>query len=469
MSNEILVKGAWEAFAGQNYAQAAHLASSILRTDRGNIPARACHLMSEYYLDADSDATLRGMKKLLKVAPHVPMLHIHVGSVYAFMGDMKRAKLAYETADALEPDDPVYFLHLTEIKTFTSFDERCQQVLDSYENGENNTHRLSAICFSLAKVYNDLGDYEKAMKFCMEANTARNYTFAPLRFDKHASALKAFGQSGKFSELPTSGLTSQAPVFIVGMPRSGTSLAETILGRHPRVRACGEMDDAPNIEGRLIRKFPALRNSPIPQIDIFSAVGTDDLETEAKAWLAKVKNQKGPRFDRFTDKLPGNTLHLGLIAKLFPNARVIYVRRNALDCCISNLFARFGEGHPYSTQQNWLGFYYRYVERIMEDWREMIDLPILDVHYEDLVTDTEAETRRMVDFAGLKWDEACLDHTAGSNEVRTASVWQARQPINKNSVDRWRRYEPWIQDLIEALGGYEALGVEKGPGIKKAN
>lgn len=465
MSGNSVVEAAWDAFRQKNYVQSSQLASIALRSSPSDMPAASCKILSDYWLGADVDATIRAIKKLIKRVPDFPALRMDLGSIYAFKGDLDKAKEAFECAVELAPDDASAFAELTAVKKFSEFDEMCSHMLARYDAGVDDENEKAALCFGLAKVFDDLGAYDKAIQFCLEANAARNYSYAPLRQQKHLTAVRSLAKGADFSQLADSGVTSKVPIFIVGMPRSGTSLAETILGRHAKVRACGEMLEGVQAERNLVAKHPSLRKALVPQIDVLSCVSSGELATEANNWRQAVDNKRGDKYTHFTDKMPGNAVRLGLLVKLFPNARIIHMNRNPLDCCVSNLFARFGPDHAYTTRQDWLSGYYRYTEHVVAAWKSIIDVPVLDVQYEEMVADPETQTRRILEFAGLDWDDACLDHTKGSNEVRTASMWQARQPINRKSVDRWRRYEPWIQELIEALGGYEALGVEKGNGI----
>jgi hypothetical protein len=177
--------------------------------------------------------------------------------------------------------------------------------------------------------------------------------------------------------------------------------------------------------------------------------------------LERVGAAAGRPIKLFTDKLPENSQRLGLISLLFPEARIIYVRRHALDCCISNLFQRFALGHGFAFRQDLLGERYRQVGETMQLWKRALDLPILDVSYEALVSDPEPAIRRIVAFAGLAWTDACLTPERADRRIMTASQFQAKQPINRNSLDRWRVYEEWLAPLIESLGGHASIEAER--------
>jgi hypothetical protein len=184
------------------------------------------------------------------------------------------------------------------------------------------------------------------------------------------------------------------------------------------------------------------------------------LTAEAGAMLGRASARATQPFKVITDKLPENAVRLGLAARLFPRARVIHVRRHPLDTGVSNFFQRFSAGQGYSNRLDWIGVRTRQIADAMGIWRTALDLPILDVSYERLVADPEAETRRMVAFAGLEWTPALLDRDVTRHAVLTASQWQVRQPINAASVARWKRYEPWLGPMIDAMGGMEWIEAE---------
>lgn len=187
---------------------------------------------------------------------------------------------------------------------------------------------------------------------------------------------------------------------------------------------------------------------------MLAQVPRDYFNRNAEAVMARVRAlPRGGSASAFTDKLPENTQRLGLISLLFPNARIIHVRRHPLDCCVSNLFLHFQRGSGYAFSQTLLGERYRQVAETMELWKSTLKLPILEVSYEALVSNPEPLIRRMVAFAGLDWNEACLTPHESARSIGTANQFQVRQPINTGSVGRWRHYEAWLEPLIAALGG----------------
>jgi hypothetical protein len=229
------------------------------------------------------------------------------------------------------------------------------------------------------------------------------------------------------------------------MPRSGTSLVEQILSTHPGVYGAGELTAI----DQFARHLGDATGDAYPQ----SALHLDQatIDAAARQYLAALQDL-APSAIRVTDKMPGNFLHLGLIQLLFPGARVIHCRRDPLDTCLSCYFQQFNQGQTFSYDLSDLGHHYRQYQRLMRHWQSVISLPMLDVHYEDLVADQEAMSRKMLEFCGLDWTDECMRFYESKRYVATASYDQVRQPIYHKSVGRWRHYERYLGPLKTALG-----------------
>lgn len=315
-------------------------------------------------------------------------------------------------------------------------------------NGEPAPSRGHAcgLHFKLADLYDALGRYEQAFHHYEQGNRLREAAFDPAA---HVAAIdtliEAYTEEG-LSQAPRASVASERPVFIVGMPRSGTSLVEQILASHGQVHGAGELYD---IE-RLVLRLPTLPEKHIPEPQRVKTLTVGELDTLAGVYLDHLE-AIADRAPRVTDKMPYNFLHLGLLSLLFPGARVIHCVRDPLDTCLSCYFQNFiyGNSHTFDLEQ--LGLYYRQYERLMAHWKQVVDLPVLDVRYEDLVTDPEAVSRTLVAFCDLPWDPACLRFHENPRVVNTASYDQVRRPVYTGSVGRWRRYEAFIGPLREAL------------------
>ena len=300
--------------------------------------------------------------------------------------------------------------------------------------------------FALGDINDKIGDYDSAFACYRSANSLYPHQFDVVAMrEKAERIIEVF--SGK--ELPT---VRQAlrelptPIFIVGMPRSGTSLVEQILACHPDVSAAGELEVMDEVERRATSisgnngSYPECLHNASPS----GMMGLADHYLDAIAVIAK-----GARF--VTDKLPANYERLGLIEKLFPNARIIHTTRHALDTCLSCYFQNFGNTHTYSSNLRALGEVYRTYQRLMAHWHKILSIRLLDVSYEALVSDPEQAVRTLLEFCGLPWEPRCLEFHKSTRYINTASYDQVRQPIYRSSVGRWRHYEVHLGKLIDAL------------------
>jgi hypothetical protein len=302
--------------------------------------------------------------------------------------------------------------------------------------------------FALGKLCDRAGDYDAAFAHYEAGNR-----LAPIPFDVPALRDKAERIKHVFSgpDVPAAEPVPNArpiPIFIVGMPRSGTSLVEQILASHPDVAAGGEMETLPNIEraaGEILGRadvYPDCLSGAQP-------AAMARLATRYREVIAGVAG--GARF--VTDKLPSNYERLGLIQRLFPEARIIHTLRDPRDTCLSCYFQHFGNTHTYSANLRALGQVYGIYRDLMVNWRATLASPVLDIAYESIVAEPEASIRRMLEFCGLSWHAACLDFHASTRQVNTASYDQVRQPLYDSSVGRWRHYERHLAELLDALPG----------------
>jgi len=452
------VADAWALCGRGDFRGAADLSRQLLSLTPDDGSTLACFAVSRWQVGGDAKQAIKELRRAVELAPEDASIRHNLAMLLASVGQLEAARQSYAAAIALKPDDTQAFYGLTQSGKFVEETDLVRQMMALYAGGELNQRQQEYVCFALAKVYNDLGQYERAMHFCIEGNwvARRPYDAETPRAD--LAELRQMAAAGTFARLRSAQpARGSRPVFIVGLPRSGTTLVETILSRHPDVYAGGEMSHIGDVEHALLNwardelGYQGGANGMLAQIP------AEYFSRNAEAVVGRVRASAGRAFSTFTDKLPENTQRLGLISLLFPEARIIYVRRHPLDCCISNLFLHFQRGSGYAFSQTLLGERYRLVAETMEHWRSALRLPILDVSYEALVRDPEPLIRRIIAFAGLDWNEACLTPHESERSIGTANQWQVRQPINAASVGRWRHYEAWIQPLIAALGGPEAI------------
>lgn len=300
---------------------------------------------------------------------------------------------------------------------------------------------------ALGKIADDAGETDAAMENFMRSKSLRPATFDLARHRAGHQALRHVFTAEFLAERRGFGVADARPVFVVGMPRSGTTLTEQILASHGRVDGLGELQDLPRLATRL---GGGLEN-PEGFAAALAAM-TAEQSRELAARYAEAYRGCDPRALRLVDKRPHNFELLGLVALLFPQARIIHCRRNAMDNCLSMYMQYFSEGHGYNRDLATLGHYYRAHEELMAHWASVLPLPVHDCIYEETVADFEPAARALVAFTGLDWDPACLLYHAQERSVRTPSRWQVRQPVYKSSVERWRRYEAHLGPLKAALG-----------------
>ncbi len=308
------------------------------------------------------------------------------------------------------------------------------------------TQERVSLHFTLGDLYDKTGQYDAAFGHFRAGNELKGVVFDAESHGRILENIKTVFNREQLAELPRLGKGARRPIFIVGMPRSGTTLTEQILGRHPRVQAAGEMNEINAFAVRLHETLGAKQAYPacVPLLE------KKHLERFLQEYLSAL-----PETDRdrplFTDKLPHNFLHLGLIRQLFPEARVVHCVRDPRATCLSCYFRDFHGEHPYAYDLSALGRYYRMYQQLMAHWEDVLDIPIHTLRYEALVVDQEQETRRLLEFCGLEWDERCLDFHNSGRFVNTASYAQVRQPMYRSGMEHWKHYQHHLGSLIDAL------------------
>ncbi len=365
-------------------------------------------------------------------------------------GQMGRAEELFLRAIEFKPDNLAARIHLAQVKKVDAGDGNFSALLEQEKKlaGFSENKALS-LHFALGKCYDDSKEYEQAFphfaagcklqraKFSYDsANSARQFS----------GIMKIFDQAC-IDRLRGAGDPTPVPIFVLGMPRSGTTLTEQIIASHPDVHGAGELHDLLRISERNITGS----NVPIVFPDNLRALNQETLSTWGAEYIAGLK-QRAPTAKRITDKMPTNFFAVGLIHLMLPHAKIIHVNRNPVDTCLScytRLFHRKQE-HTYDLAE--LGRFYVLYARLMDHWRKVLPTgAFLDVQYEDIVADQEGQARRLIEYCGLAWNAACLDFYNTKRSIRTASVTQVRRPIYASSVERWRHYEIFLEPLLVAL------------------
>ena len=448
--NELEV--AWALLGQQRFEEAKRQASSILQRFPQNVSALACHAMANWKAGGDIDRSVVEMQRAAALAPEVASIRHNLATLLASRGDSDEATAQFREALRIKPDDTVAFYGLTQNFKFREDGRLVNAMVALHADPKLDPAQREFLAFGLAKVFDDLGVPYKAMTYAMEANKLGARPFDIAGEGAALDELRDLARLDAFRGARDSGHPTRAPLFIVGMPRSGTTLVESILSRHPDVVAQGETGEVGGIEEMAYARLGAGARG-LNRHELMLQLDRDWLAAQAEAMMKRAATRFSSPFKIITDKMPENAVRLGLIKRLFPHARIVHVRRHPLDVGVSNFFQRFSAGQGYSNRLDWIGVRTRQVADSMAIWKQALDLEILDVSYEKLVTDTESEARRLVAFAGLEWTAACLEPQRTSRSVLTASQWQVRQPIYRGSMARWARYEPWLGPMIEAMGG----------------
>ncbi|MFY2762938.1 tetratricopeptide repeat-containing sulfotransferase family protein [Arenimonas sp. MALMAid1274] len=378
-------------------------------------------------------------------------LAMALGQAEEDLGQRDAAEAAYERALAHRPGWAFPLAGVLGLRRAQAAPARVGEAQAALFSGSLPPADQALLGYELGKVFDGRGEHRQAMVCWDAANAARrreagDYDLADLE-SRVDNSLAAFNAQAFVNPPPGASHADDRLVFVVGMPRSGTTLTEQIIAAHPRAHGAGELPDmalvSRHLPGRSARAaaWPHIPES-FPQ----------DLSGAAERYLQAASRDAGGQVLRLVDKSPLNYHQLGLVALLFPRARVVWCRRDPRDIAISIYGENFAMGERFATRLDGIGHWIRLQEKTMRHWQQVLPLPILQLSYESLVTDLEPQARRLLDFCGLDWDPACLDFHRSQRGVQTPSRWQVRQPVHTRSVGRWRNYQFALDPLLSALG-----------------
>lgn len=395
------------------------------------------------------DDSVAAYRRALEVRPGYAIANNNLGVVYTELGRFDEAEAAYRQAIEAKPGYPEAYKNLTDLKTYSTRDDDLSAIENLLSDSSLPDDQAIYLNFAMAKAHEDLGNNDTAFEFLEKANRLKR---AAIRYsidedeDRIERIIATFdadllaGRSGH-------GCQSDEPIFVLGMPRSGTTLVEQILASHSDVHGAGELDDLGRLAGALKRQTDGGREFPEAAGDL----GPEALEGLGRSYLESARG-RASEGRRFTDKMPANFLYIGLIHLILPKARIVHCIRDAADTCFSCYRILFTGQQKFAYDQGELGRYYRLYERLMNHWHTVLPGRVLDIRYEDVVTDQEGETRRLLDDCGLAWEDNCLRFHRSARPVLTASNVQVRQPLYKDAMGRWKRFERHLGPLLEALG-----------------
>lgn len=377
-------------------------------------------------------------------ADHLPS-HLNLAVLLEQKGRFDQAIDHYESVLRIRPDHPKALANLIALVAEPDAElvEAAERRLAATDLDSDDRIKLH---HGVGKHYDRQKDFDRAFGQFAATNALlkrRKAPFDPQQVIDYFDRIIETFPASCFAQLQENRCESQRPVFIVGMPRSGTTLTEQILASHPAAFGAGELQDIPDIVKAMNPRYPEGLGSMTPAT----------LDGLAQQYLAALSRHAGDAI-RITDKLPVNFMYLGLIATLFPQARIIHCRRDPLDIGLSCFIERFDLSHDFTTDLENFGHYFIQYDRLMRHWRNVLPLTLYEQRYESLVADQETGTRALVEYCGLPWDDACLTFQKADRAVLTPSRWQVRQPIYRNSVGRWRNYAQHMEPLRQLLAAH---------------
>ena len=428
--------------------------------------------------------SIKAYQKAIDLNPEFAQVWNNLGNAFLSTGDLDKADDCYKKALSLYPDfldalsgqirlldkkrdfDTALKLIRPHLEQKTAHAGLCATFADfcHYTNQEEDAidwintllddktlspADKSRLGFLAGKIFDRKKDYSRAFNYYKNANALQKQSLDFRKISAYFSSIKKSFNRKKFNTLASSHQDSRKPVFIVGMPRSGTSLVEQILASHPDVAGAGELETISS----LTEEAADLLDNTLEYPKVIEKLNSMKMDILAQKYMQRIE-KVDPNVLYITDKMPHNFLHLGFIQLLFPQCRIIHCQRNPLDTLLSCYFQDFAGNHPYSHDLSDLAEYYCLYADLMTHWQKNLQLPVLTIDYEKMINNQEAESRKLIEFCQLDWHEDCLNFHQNKRVVSTASYDQVRQKLYTTSVRRWQNYESHIQQLIKKLSDY---------------
>jgi tetratricopeptide (TPR) repeat protein len=378
-------------------------------------------------------------------------LHLSVAHSLKTLGRRQEAIEAYRAAAADRPDFGDAYWSLANLKTYQFTTAEIAHLEAAESSPQTTTVDRYNLCFALGKAYEDRQAYASSWQYYERGNALKRAEsrYRPELIELNTANQKKVCTHEFFVKRTGYGVASDAPIFILGLPRSGSTLIEQILASHSKVEGTQELADIPRIAIELQGRDPDLDNPRYPAV--LADLPAEEFRRLAEKYLDDTRVYRKDK-PRFIDKMPNNFRHIGLIQLMFPNAKIIDARREPMACCFGNLKQLFARGQEFTYSIEDIARYYRTYLDLMEHWDRALPGRVLRVMHEDVVDDVEGNVRRILDHCGLGFEQACVEFHKTERSVRTASSEQVRQPIYREGLDQWKHYEPWLGPLREALG-----------------
>ena len=435
--------------------EAAALAQSQPTTDAAVLDA----VGNVFSLAGDQPRALAAFERAIALSPNEPHFVFNRATVRRFLGDLNGAERDYDRVIALKPTDYEAYLNRSELRTQSEAHNHIPELEARLPSAGKDWRGEVAMRYALAKEYEDVGQYGRSFEHLSRGAQLRR---EHLRYDVATDVatvdwiIEAYPAPASHS-LPA----GDGPIFVLGLPRGGSTLVERILGSHTNVRAAGELPHfALSVVAGVARQFSTTatpgHTAPVPRRELVARSAQLDFDALGRDYLSKV-GATGIAAARFTDKMPLNYLYCGLIHRALPKARIVHVRRSPMAACFAIYKKLFQDGYPFSYDLDELGRYYIAYRRLMAHWTATLPGLIHEMSYEALVADQRQETQRLLAFCGLEWQDACLEFHANPAPSTTASAAQVRHRLHNNAVSQWRQYASQLEPLRRQL---EAAGID---------
>jgi predicted Zn-dependent protease len=432
------------------YAQARDQIEKLLALDPGSLEYRRLAASILVGL-GEHERAVAIYTELLRETPKSPDLHLWLGHALKTMGSLPDAVEAYHAAVALRPDFGDGYWSLANLKTYRFSDEEIERMRSEELKHTNAPIDRYHLCFALGKALEDRAQFAESWTYYERGNGLK-------RAESHYRAEVIEGNTQRqktvctkefFLERKGLGCSRPDPIFIVGLPRAGSTLLEQILASHSRVEGTHELSDVQNAVTELQGRG-AGADSPLYPARL-AELPKEEFLRMGERYLSDTQMYRADR-PFFIDKMPNNFRHIGLIHLMLPNARIIDARREPMSCCFSNLKQLFAQGQEFTYSVEDIARYYRTYLELMEHWDRVLPGRVLRVHHEDVVGDLEGSVRRMLEYCELEFEPACIEFHKTKRSVRTPSSEQVRQPIFRESLEQWKNFEPWLGPLKDSLG-----------------
>ncbi len=426
--------------------------AAILRDKEPGNPQLELLYANENLSVGNFDTALGVYRTMLAEMPNNPNLNLTIGHALKTVGDQEEAVKAYRRAYASKPDFGDAYWSLANLKTYRFDDSEIDQMRSTEAAAATGLVDRYHLCFALGKALEDARDYAAAFEYYDRGNRLKR---EETRYDWHRITGEMQMQidhctPALFADKASTGCPAADPIFIVGLPRAGSTLLEQILASHSQVEGTMELPNILALAHRLDGRRRIDEEARYP--GNLGELTPDELVQFGAAYIrdTKIHRKSGTPF--FIDKMPNNFRHIGLIHMILPNAKIIDARRGAMACCFSGFKQLFAEGQEFTYGLEEIGHYYSDYVRLMDHWDAVVPGKVLQVRYEDVVADLETQVRRLLDYCGLPFEDACLRFHENDRAVRTASSEQVRQPLFKSGVDQWENFSPHLDRLRAVLG-----------------